>query len=58
MTKLTAVEFLWEEVAMLLISKDEEYALNVINKAKQMEKEQIEKSIDDALNAYGIIINK
>ena len=27
----------------------------IFEQAKQMEKEQIEKAIDDALNAYGII---
>ena len=48
---LTAVEWFW-----ILLPEDisKEY-FDLFEQAKQMEKEQIEKAIDNALNAYGII---
>ena len=56
MAQQTAVEWLIEQIKYI----DKETYATLFNEgqfeqAKQMEKEQIEKAIDDALNAYGII---
>ena len=56
MAQQTAVEWLIEQIKYI----DKETYATLFNEgqfeqAKQMEKEQIEKEIDDALNAYGII---
>lgn len=60
---VTAVEWLIKEFSDILGPIDTKpiqvlLMVDAIKKAKQMEKEQIEKYIDEALNAYGIIKNK
>jgi F0F1-type ATP synthase delta subunit len=49
--RLTAVEWLVQQFPIRM----QNYIQRDVDIAKQMEKEQIEKAIDDALNAYGII---
>ena len=51
MEQQTAVDWLIEQLPIRIINSFSKQ----IEQAKQMEKEQIEKAIDDALNAYGII---
>ena len=52
---VTSVEWLVEKLDNNLDINHSWRTRQYIEQAKQMEKEQIEKAIDDALNAYGII---
>jgi hypothetical protein len=54
MEKQTAVEYLVEQLLPKALSTEQYYH---IEKAKEMEKEQQERLIDETLNAYGMINN-
>jgi hypothetical protein len=54
MEQQTAVEYLVEQLFPKALSTEQYYH---IEKAKEMEKEQQERLIDETLNAYGIINN-
>lgn len=61
MAQQTAVEWLVEELynemkyGRDLTKNDRKVLDEIIQQAKDIENKQIEKAIDDALNAYGII---
>ena len=55
MEKQTAVEWLFEQ--LWETPKDKLNWHSILNKAKEMEKQQQERLIDETLNAYGIINN-
>jgi hypothetical protein len=55
MAQQTAVEYLFEQLWNTPIDK---FTWNaILEKAKEMEKEQQERLIDETLNAYGMINN-
>jgi hypothetical protein len=54
MEQQTAVEYLVEQLFPKALSTEQYYH---IEKAKEMEKEQQERLIDETLNAYGMINN-
>jgi hypothetical protein len=54
MEQQTAVEYLVEQLFPKALSAEQYYH---IEKAKEMEKEQQERLIDETLNAYGMINN-
>ena len=55
MAQQTAVEWLINELELYHNGESKLLYVDILEQAKEMEKEQIEKAIDDALNAYGII---
>jgi hypothetical protein len=55
MKQQTAVEWFQEQIIKIVNGECELSEIQIFEQAKQMEKEQIEKAIDEALNGYGIL---